>query len=85
MAAGMPVVASPVGALTEIVKDGETGLLASSPEQWGDALERLIIDRDLRLRLGAAGRRHVEERWSFAVHESSFEDVLRGVRPHGGA
>ncbi len=83
MATGAPVVGSPVGPLNEIVSNGETGLLASTPEEWARALDRLLANRDLRLRLGAAGRRDVEERWSFAAHEASFEDALRGVRPHG--
>lgn len=81
MAGGMPVVASPVGALRDIVTDGESGLFALGPEQWANALEQLISDRDLRMRLGTGARRSVEQRWSFAVHEASFEDALRGVRP----
>jgi glycosyltransferase involved in cell wall biosynthesis len=84
MAAGAPVIASPVGALTDIVRDGRTGLLATSPKEWVEALDRLVTDRELRLRLGAAGRRDVEERWCFDAHERSFEDALRGVRPRGG-
>jgi glycosyltransferase involved in cell wall biosynthesis len=83
MASGMPVVASPVGALRDIVVDGESGLLASSAGEWRQRLERLIGDDELRLRLGAQARRCVEERWSFAAHESSFEDASRGVRHHG--
>jgi glycosyltransferase involved in cell wall biosynthesis len=83
MAAGMPVVASAVGPLPTIVRDGENGFLATSPEEWGAALERLISERDLRLRLGAQGRIDIETRWSFAVHEESFVDALRGLRPHG--
>jgi glycosyltransferase involved in cell wall biosynthesis len=82
-ASGAAVVASPVGALAEIVEDGATGLLASTPGEWAAALDRLVVDRDLRLRLGAAGRRAAEERWSFAAHEATFEDALRGVRPTG--
>jgi glycosyltransferase involved in cell wall biosynthesis len=85
MASGAPVVASPVGALREIVRPEGTGLHARTPEEWRGALERLLSDRDLRVRLGAAGRRDVEERWSFATHERCFEDALRGIRPHGGA
>jgi glycosyltransferase involved in cell wall biosynthesis len=84
MAIGAPVVASPVGALSYIVRDGETGLLATSRLQWVEALDQLLTDRVLRLRCGAAGRRDVEQRWCFEVHERSFEDALRGVRPHGG-
>ena len=84
MAAGMPVVGSHVGPLPAILGNGETGLLATTPDQWLEALDRLLTDRALRLRLGAAGRTSVEENWSFGVHEASFEDALRGVRPHGG-
>jgi glycosyltransferase involved in cell wall biosynthesis len=83
MASGTPVVASAVGPLPTIVSHEQTGLLASTPDAWGHALERLMIDRDLRLRLGTAGRGAVEERWSFAVHEPAFLDALRGLRPHG--
>jgi glycosyltransferase involved in cell wall biosynthesis len=83
MASGMPVVGSPVGALPDIVRDGETGFIAATPREWAQALDRLLGDRDLRLRLGAAGRSAVERRWSFAVHERQFENALRGVEPHG--
>ncbi|MGI8863615.1 MAG: glycosyltransferase family 4 protein [Solirubrobacteraceae bacterium] len=81
MAAGLPVVASPVGAFPSIVRDAQTGLLASTPEEWFHALDRLLTDPGLRLRMGAEGRRDVENRWSFAVHERTFEHGLRGVRP----
>jgi glycosyltransferase involved in cell wall biosynthesis len=85
MASGMPVIASPVGALREIVVDGENGLVASATDEWRRALERLIADHELRLRLGRVARRCVEDCWSFDVHEGSFEDALRGLRPHGRA
>ena len=61
MAAGLPVVASPVGANAELVRDGETGFLPTSDEAWADAIARLAADVDLRRRMGAAGRRRVEE------------------------
>jgi glycosyltransferase involved in cell wall biosynthesis len=57
MAAGIAVVATPVGAVPDIVRDGETGLLV--PVGDVDALEaaltRLVNDKDLRDRMGAAG------------------------------
>ena len=84
MAGGAAVVASPVGALGTIVADEQTGLHATDTQQWFRALDRLVADPELRLRLGATGRTHVEKRWSFAVHERSFEDALRGIGPHGG-
>ncbi len=81
MAAGMPVVASPVGVLPDIVRHGETGFVADTVEEWTAALDRLCAHRDLRLRMGAAGRRAVEERWAFAVHEATFVQALRGLEP----
>jgi glycosyltransferase involved in cell wall biosynthesis len=63
MAAGLPVVASRVGGVPEQVADGETGLLVrpGDPHELAAALERLIGDRDLRRRLGAAGRARAEQ------------------------
>jgi glycosyltransferase involved in cell wall biosynthesis len=61
MAVGLPVVASRVGGIPEVVVDEETGLLVppGSPGALAAALRRLIGDRDLRRRLGAAGRSRV--------------------------
>jgi len=64
MAAGVPVVASPVGVNAEVLGQGACGLLASSPAEWEAALARLLEDAELRARLGRAGRRRAEERYS---------------------
>ncbi len=63
-AAGVPVVASPVGVNAELVRPGKNGLLATTDEEWHDALARLLADAPLRRRLAAGGRRTVEERFS---------------------
>jgi glycosyltransferase involved in cell wall biosynthesis len=67
MAHGRPVVASAVGGLLDLVADGETGILvpARDPPALRAALERLLADRDLRRRLGAAGRERIRERFSW--------------------
>lgn len=59
-AAGLPVVASPVGVNAQYVRDGVTGFLARDPAQWVDRLGELIVRPDLRTTLGRAGRREVE-------------------------
>jgi len=64
MAAGLPVVANPVGVTPEIVIPGRTGFLASTPEQWADAIALLASDPDLRRSMGAAGRQMVEEKFN---------------------
>src|SRR5439155_25720744 len=55
-ACGVPVVATAVGGVPELVVDGATGLLvpAGDARALANALERLLIDDDLRARLGAA-------------------------------
>lgn len=64
MAAGLPVVASPVGVNADIVEDGVTGRLAATPEEWQDALKGLALAPDEARALGRAGRRRVEEFYS---------------------
>ncbi|HXQ19027.1 MAG TPA: glycosyltransferase [Acidimicrobiales bacterium] len=61
-----PVVASDVGGMREIVVDGETGRLvpAGDPDALAGALDDLLGQPELRRRLGAAGRRRYEERFS---------------------
>jgi glycosyltransferase involved in cell wall biosynthesis len=52
MAAGLPVVGSPVGANCDIVCHGREGYLAASPQEWFAALERLILSPRLRREMG---------------------------------
>jgi glycosyltransferase involved in cell wall biosynthesis len=62
MRAGLPVIASDVGGISEEVADGETGLLvpAGSVEELSNALQRLLADKQLRVAMGRAGRRRFE-------------------------
>jgi glycosyltransferase involved in cell wall biosynthesis len=77
MALGVPVVCSAVGGSREAVSDGETGYLVSSREDWLRALSRLVDLAELRRRMGQAGRRVVEERYSSETVSRSFAEVLR--------
>jgi glycogen synthase len=73
MAHGRPVVASAVGGLLDLVVDGETGILVPPrdvPALRG-ALERLLADRELRRRLGNAGRERVRSYCSWEVVTSA--------------
>jgi glycosyltransferase involved in cell wall biosynthesis len=76
MASALPVVASPVGANRDIVVAGETGFLASGDADWVAALSRLQGDPELRRRMGAAGRRRVEQLYSLQVTAPRFVDLL---------
>ena len=79
MAAGLPVVANPVGANREMVIHGHTGLLASTPREWSDAIARLAADPQLRRKLGAAGRRMVQHQYSVAAWGPRFAELVASV------
>ena len=79
MAAGLPVVANPVGMNREMVIHGQTGLLASTPQQWGEAIALLAGDPDLRRAMGTAGRRLAQERFSVARWDSRFATAIATV------
>jgi glycosyltransferase involved in cell wall biosynthesis len=81
-AAGLPVVANPVGVQGGLVRDGETGFAAVTADEWISAIRRLADDPGLRLRLGSAGRRQVEEGYSVAVGGRRWLERLdRMLRP----
>ncbi len=65
MAAALPVVASSVGGIPELVVDGETGLLVPPRDAraLADALQRLLADPGLRARMGRASRARAEARF----------------------
>jgi len=74
MLAALPVVASRVSSLPELVVDGETGLLvpADDPQALGDAVSRVLADPGC---LGAAGRVRAQERFSVARMAEATLDV----------
>lgn len=76
MAAGLPVVANPVGMNREMVLHGRTGMLASTPREWANAIQRLAGDPALRQRMGDAGRRLVEERFGVAKWAPEFAQLV---------
>jgi glycosyltransferase involved in cell wall biosynthesis len=74
MAAGLPVVSTNVGGIPEVVDDGQTGLLVEprNPGQLAGAIERLVEDRELRLRLGRSGRARAEREFGLDRTAAAF-------------
>jgi glycosyltransferase involved in cell wall biosynthesis len=76
MAAGLPVVANPVGVQAHLIRHGESGFLAATTAEWVEAVERLAGDPELRKRMGAAGRRRVDRDYSVATGGHLWRAVL---------
>jgi glycosyltransferase involved in cell wall biosynthesis len=76
MACGLPVVASAVGANLDIVDHAANGYLANDAEQWMHYLERLLDDPAERSRLGDAGRRRVQARFSVQAQGDRLAQLL---------
>lgn len=75
-AAGVPVVASRIGGIPEVVIDGETGLLvpSESPEALAAGIERVLDDPEAAAQRARAGRALVEARFS---HVQAIDRLLR--------
>lgn len=78
MAAGVPVVATDVAGIRDVVRNGETGLLvpAGSPAELARAIDRLLVDRALRERLVNEGLNDVVRRFSWDVVLPRYRRLL---------
>jgi glycosyltransferase involved in cell wall biosynthesis len=83
MAHGRPVVATSVGGLLDLVVDGETGVLVPPGDVAAlrAALDRLLGDPELRARMGAAARRRISERFSWAAVTDATVRLYECVAP----
>lgn len=79
MAAGLPAIATPLGANCELVRPGETGFWAETPAEWHQAITRLRAQPDLRQQFGLAGRGHVQRNFSASRWAPNWRDVLAAV------
>jgi glycosyltransferase involved in cell wall biosynthesis len=82
-ACGLPSVASPVGANKEIVRNGITGLLASTPTEWSTALLRCKGDRGELQKMGKAAREYVVENYDRTKAIEQWADVVFDRDAHG--
>jgi glycosyltransferase involved in cell wall biosynthesis len=77
MANRLPVLATEVGGIPELVINGETGLLVPPGDsaRLTGALARLLSSAEERTRLGLAGRRRIEEHFTLAKKISRTEEL----------
>jgi glycosyltransferase involved in cell wall biosynthesis len=79
LSVGIPVVCSPVGVHTEIVKEGINGLFATSNQEWIDKINLLIRDKTLRERMGLEGRKTVDLSYSLKANTPKFINAIKGI------
>ncbi len=83
MHAGLPVIATDVGSVGEVVVEGETGYLAPSGDldRIGERLSLLSVDAALRARMGARGMRVAREQFTDTAMARRYEAIYRRLRP----
>jgi glycosyltransferase involved in cell wall biosynthesis len=82
MASGLPVIASAVGGLPEIIVDGETGYLIPKGEykQLAEYTIRLLSDFSLRKKMGLRGRQTVERKFSLEKTADEYINVYKSIK-----
>jgi glycosyltransferase involved in cell wall biosynthesis len=81
MSTGLPMIATRVGGVQEIINDGKNGLLvpAKHPEELAQAILRLYNDQNLRRKLGEKARRTVLERYTAEKVVNQYIETFESV------
>ena len=80
MACGTPVLATPVGAIPDVIIDGKTGFIMEnySPECIAENVVRALNSPDLE-EIAGAGRRFVEENFTFERTVENWKEILQST------
>jgi glycosyltransferase involved in cell wall biosynthesis len=79
MSLEIPAILSPVGVNTEIIKNGENGLLANTIDEWVEKLSFLIENPDARKAIGEEGRKTVVEKYSVEANKKLYVKYFNEV------
>lgn len=81
MSAGLAVIATPVGAIPEVIRDGDNGLLVpvSDPVALAQALTKVVGSQELRLRLGGQALSDFERHYDISTYRDRLEDIYKKV------
>ncbi len=72
MSLGIPAVASPAGVNKIIIEQGVNGFLCVTKNEWKQAIKKLVLDIDLRVNMGKAGKEKVINEYSIRANSSNF-------------
>lgn len=75
-AAGLPVIASPVGVNNYFIQKSQAGIIAVTPEQWKNVIMKMVQDTALRKRLGQNARQFVQQ-YDTAVLAKRFCEIIK--------
>ena len=80
-ACGIPVVVSNVGGLPEVVENGITGFIVPprNPEDTALAIEKLILDKNLRNNMSKAGREFILKNYEWNKNAKIMEDLYKKI------
>ncbi len=84
MAAGIPFVMTPEGVCATMGIEGTTHFAATTPDEWYEALRRLLTDATLRSAAGAAGRTHAVENYDLQRAARVLASVIGAVTGRSG-
>ena len=79
LAAGLPVISTTIGAIPEVVRNGETGLLVppGDPAAFGDALSQFVRDASLVLEMGRRAQKDAAERFDAEKNYRRLVEMLK--------
>jgi glycosyltransferase involved in cell wall biosynthesis len=75
----IPTIASPRTAFSEAIRHGENGLLAETTEEWGQCLDLLINDGQMRKAVGRRAREHVLQEYDIKKMGQGLADFFRSI------
>ncbi len=79
MAAGLPVIANPVGVHSEIIRHGYNGFLANTYEDWANAIALIYKNKEQQKLMGARGREIVDSLYSVRSNAESWIALLNNL------
>ncbi len=83
MALGVPTVATGMGTIFRIIKDGENGFLVKSKEEWKTQMLKLRDSQELRKKIGKAAVDTVKRQYSVNANKKVYQKIIDGVLANG--
>lgn len=75
----VPTVATDIGAFSVHIEDGKTGFLVKNEKEWFEKLEQLVLDRDLRQKIGGNAQESVRKKRNALEGAKSFQKILEAI------